>query len=82
MIILGAVAGIIASMVMRSAHGILMDIVLGIVGALVGGFIMNLFGQPGVTGLDIYSLVVSTIGAIVVIAIGRMLTTGTTTTPL
>lgn len=78
MVILGALAGVIASAVMASSNGILMDIILGIVGAVVGGFVMSFFGQPGVTGLDIYSLVVATIGAVIVIALGRMLTRGTT----
>jgi uncharacterized membrane protein YeaQ/YmgE (transglycosylase-associated protein family) len=74
MLVLGAVAGWIASMITSSRNGIVMDIVLGIVGAFVGGFIMNFFGAPGVTGFDIYSLVVSVLGAIVAIFIGRAIT--------
>ena len=72
-IVLGALAGWIASMIMASGHGIIEDIVLGIIGAFVGGFIMNFFGQPGVTGFNIYSIVVAIIGAIVLIFIGRLL---------
>jgi uncharacterized membrane protein YeaQ/YmgE (transglycosylase-associated protein family) len=72
MIILGALAGWIASMIMHSAHGVLMDVVLGIVGAVVGGLIMGLFGQSGVTGFNLYSILVAIVGAIVLIAIGRM----------
>lgn len=72
MIVIGAIAGYIASLVMKSPQGILMDIVLGIIGALVGGFIFNLFGQPGVTGFDLYSILVAAIGAIVVLAIYKM----------
>ena len=49
----------------------LMDIVFGILGALVGGFIMNALGQPGITGFNLYSIIVAAIGAIVVIWIGR-----------
>ena len=70
-IILGAIAGFLASIVMRSSHGILADIVLGIIGGLVGGFIMNLLGQPGVNGFNLYSLIVALIGAVVLIWIGR-----------
>lgn len=72
-IVLGAVAGWIASIIMRSSHGIIEDIILGIIGALVGGFIMNAFGQQGVTGFNVYSLVVAVIGAVVLIALGRLI---------
>ena len=71
-IILGAIAGAIASAVMRSPNGILMDIVLGIVGAFVGSLLMNAFGAPGTTGFNLYSLIVSVVGAIAVIFLGRM----------
>lgn len=73
MIILGAIAGWIASYIMRSPHGLFVDIVLGILGAMVGGFIFGLFGQSGVNGFNIYSLFVAVLGAIVVIAIHRMI---------
>ncbi len=72
-IVLGAAAGWIADMIMKSAHGVLEDIVLGIVGAFVGGFIMNSFGQPGVTGFNIYSLIVAVVGAVVLIFLGRLI---------
>jgi uncharacterized membrane protein YeaQ/YmgE (transglycosylase-associated protein family) len=72
-VILGAVAGWIADMIMKSAHGVLEDIVLGVIGAFVGGFIMNFFGQPGVTGFNIYSLIVAVIGAVVLIFLGRLI---------
>lgn len=72
-IILGAVAGWIADTVMKSAHSMLEDIVLGIIGAFVGGFIMNSFGQPGVTGFNLYSLIVALIGAIILIFFGRLI---------
>jgi uncharacterized membrane protein YeaQ/YmgE (transglycosylase-associated protein family) len=73
-IIFGAIAGWVADLIMKSDHGVIEDIILGIVGALIGGFIMNTIGQPGVTGFNIYSLVVSVIGAIVLIFLGRMFT--------
>jgi uncharacterized membrane protein YeaQ/YmgE (transglycosylase-associated protein family) len=67
-IILGLIAGFLGSKIVnKSGQGMLMDIVLGIVGAIVGGLIFNFFGAAGVTGLNIYSLVVSVIGAIVVL---------------
>jgi uncharacterized membrane protein YeaQ/YmgE (transglycosylase-associated protein family) len=74
-LILGALSGWIASLLMKTDtnQNTLMDIVLGIVGAFVGGFIMNMFGESGVTGFNIYSLIVSVVGAVVVIFAGRML---------
>jgi uncharacterized membrane protein YeaQ/YmgE (transglycosylase-associated protein family) len=70
-IIFGAIAGWIASGLMGSAGGILWDIVLGIIGAGLGGLVMGLFGQPGVTGFNLYSIVVAVIGAIILVAISR-----------
>jgi uncharacterized membrane protein YeaQ/YmgE (transglycosylase-associated protein family) len=69
-IILGLLAGFIGSkLVNKSGEGLILDLVLGIVGALVGGFIFNAFGAAGVTGLNIYSLIVSVVGAVVVLVI-------------
>ena len=69
-IVLGLIAGFIASMVVnKHGGGMLLDIVLGVVGALVGGFLFNQFGAAGVTGFNIYSLLVAIIGAVVVLAI-------------
>lgn len=75
-ILFGALAGWIASMIMATNAGAMMDIIMGIVGAVVGGFLMNIFGQSGVTGFNLYSMIVAVIGAIVVIFIGRMLRRG------
>ena len=72
-IVLGALAGWIAGMIMKSDHGIIEDIILGIVGAFIGGLIFNFFGQSGVTGLNIYSIVVAVVGAIVLIFLGRII---------
>lgn len=67
-IILGLIAGFVGSKIVnKSGQGMLMDIVLGIVGAIVGGVIFSFFGASGVTGLNIYSLVVAVIGAVVVL---------------
>jgi uncharacterized membrane protein YeaQ/YmgE (transglycosylase-associated protein family) len=51
-----------------------LDIVLGIIGALAGGYLFDLFGASGVTGLNIYSMVVAVVGSIVVLAIYNMIT--------
>ena len=67
-LILGLVAGFIGSkLVNKSGEGLLLDIVLGIVGAVVGGFLASLVGGAPVTGLNIYSLVIAAIGSIVVL---------------
>ncbi len=67
-IILGLIAGFIASkLVNKTGSGILMDIALGVVGAIVGGFIASAFGMSGVTGVNIWSITVAVIGAVVVL---------------
>lgn len=69
-IVLGLIAGFIASKIVnRAGEGVLLDIVLGIVGAVVGGWLFNTFGMPGVSGLNIYSLVVAAVGAAVFLVI-------------
>lgn len=74
-IIFGGLAGWIASVIMKtdSGQGTVKDIIMGIIGAVVGGFLMGLFGQSGVNGFNLYSFIVAIIGAIVVIYLGRML---------
>lgn len=67
-IILGLIAGFIASrIVSHTGQGLVVDILLGIVGAVVGGFLFNQFGQPNVSGLNLYSLLVAIVGAVVVL---------------
>ena len=69
-IIRGLIAGFVgAKIVNREGQGFWLDIALGIVGALVGGFLFSLFGASGVTGLNIYSMIVAIIGSIVVLLI-------------
>jgi uncharacterized membrane protein YeaQ/YmgE (transglycosylase-associated protein family) len=69
-LILGLIAGFIASRIVNKAgEGLILDIVLGIVGAIVGGFLFSLFGAGGVTGLNLYSLLVAIVGAIVVLVV-------------
>ena len=69
-IILGLIAGFVgAKIVNREGQGFWLDIALGIVGALVGGFLFSLFGASGVTGLNIYSMIIAIVGSIVVLLI-------------
>ena len=69
-LILGLIAGFIGSkLVNRTGEGLLLDIVLGIIGAVVGGFLFSVFGAAGVTGLNLYSLIVAVVGAVVVLFI-------------
>jgi uncharacterized membrane protein YeaQ/YmgE (transglycosylase-associated protein family) len=65
-IVLGLVAGFIGSKIVNKAgEGILLDIILGIAGAVVGGWVFSIFGANGVSGLNLYSLFVAVIGAII-----------------
>ena len=67
-IVLGLIAGFIASKIVnKSGEGVVLDIVLGVVGAVVGGWLFSFVGMSGVSGLNIYSLVVAVIGAVVVL---------------
>ena len=69
-LILGLIAGFIASRIVnKSGEGVVIDIVLGIIGAIVGGFLFSYFGAGGVSGLNLYSLLVAIVGAIVVLLI-------------
>lgn len=70
-IIIGALAGWIASMLTgrNKNMGALANIIVGIIGGLIGGFIMNIFGGSGITGFNIWSLLVSVLGAVVLLAI-------------
>jgi uncharacterized membrane protein YeaQ/YmgE (transglycosylase-associated protein family) len=71
-IILGLVAGFIASKIVnKTGEGFFLDIALGVIGALVGGFLFSFVGHEGVTGLNLWSLFVSVIGAVVVLLIYR-----------
>ena len=67
-IVLGLVAGFIGSKIVnKTGEGIFLDIVLGIVGAVAGGWLFNTFGASGVTGLNLYSLLVAVVGAVVIL---------------
>ncbi len=69
-IVLGLIAGFIGSKIVnKRGEGLVLDIILGIVGAIVGGWLFTMLGAHAVTGLNIYSLAVAVIGAIVVLVV-------------
>ncbi len=68
--VLGLIAGFVASkLVNKTGEGVVMDIALGIVGALAGGWLFQQFGEPGVTGLNLWSLIVAVVGAVVLLVL-------------
>ena len=74
-IVLGLISGFIASkLVNKSGEGVLLDIILGVVGAVVGGWLFTTFGMAGVTGLNIYSMLVAIVGAVVILVIYHAVT--------
>jgi uncharacterized membrane protein YeaQ/YmgE (transglycosylase-associated protein family) len=71
-IILGLLAGFIASKVVnRRGEGVLLDVALGVFGAVIGGWIFRAMGAAGVTGFNLWSLVVAVVGAVVLLLIGH-----------
>lgn len=67
-LVLGLIAGFIASKIVNnSGQGLFLDIVLGIIGAFVGGFLFSFFGAAPVTGFNIYSMIVAVVGSVVVL---------------
>jgi uncharacterized membrane protein YeaQ/YmgE (transglycosylase-associated protein family) len=69
-IVLGLIAGFIASRIInRTGEGVIVDILLGIVGAVVGGWLFRLFGMPGVNGPNLYSSVIAIVGAVLVLLV-------------
>ena len=69
-IILGLIAGFIASKIVnKQGEGFFLDIVLGVVGAVVGGWLFGLIGHVGVTGFNLYSMFVAIIGSVVVLIV-------------
>lgn len=70
-ILLGGIAGWIASALTGSREGLLMNIVIGIVGAFIGGFVFSLIGGAGVSGLNLWSLFVAVVGAVILLVVVR-----------
>lgn len=73
-ILLGLIAGVVAKAIIPSAPGGLIgDIIVGIVGALIGGYVYSLFGHTGITGFNLWSIVCAIVGALILLAIIRLL---------
>ena len=73
-IVLGLIAGFIGSQIVKGhGEGVVGDIIVGIVGALVGGFLFNLIGAAGVTGFNLWSLLVAVIGSVVLLFVYHMI---------
>ncbi len=69
-IVLGLISGFIASKIVnKSGEGLVVDIVLGVVGGVVGGWLFNQFGAAGVTGFNVYSMLVAIVGAVLILVI-------------
>ena len=67
-LVLGLIAGFLGSKIVnKSGEGFFLDIILGIGGAVVGGYLFQMFGAHGVTGLNLYSMVVAVVGAVIVL---------------
>jgi uncharacterized membrane protein YeaQ/YmgE (transglycosylase-associated protein family) len=73
--LLGLIAGFVASKIVnKTGEGVVLDIALGVVGALAGEWLFKQFGQPGVTGLDPWSLLVAVVGAVVLLVLYHAIT--------
>ena len=67
-IVLGLIAGFVGSkLVNKTGEGVLLDVILGVIGAVVGGYIFTVFGAHGVTGLNLHSILVAVVGAVLVL---------------
>jgi len=77
-IVIGLIAGILGKLIMpgRDPGGFLLTIVIGMIGALVGGFVVQLLGGAGLTGFNIWSILVATLGAIILLALYRLFAGG------
>ena len=76
-IVLGLLAGFIGSKVVnKRGEGLILDIVLGIVGAVAGGFVFSALGAPGASGLNLYSLFVAVVGSVILLVLYHALSAG------
>lgn len=73
-IVFGAVVGWVASMIMKTndQQGMILNIVLGVVGAFLGGWLFEMFGAQGVTGFNLYSFIVALVGAVILIGLAKV----------
>ena len=72
-IIFGALVGWIASLIMGTSEGLILDIIIGMVGAVIGGWLMAFFNKSGVTGFNLYSFLIAVLGAVVLIVVVKMI---------
>lgn len=72
-VIVGGLAGLLAQFLMGEEGGCLVAVLLGVVGAVVGGLVLNLFDIGGVNGLSVWSIIVATLGAVILLAVFRAL---------
>ncbi len=68
-IVLGVIAGLIAEKVTNNEMGLIMNLVVGLLGSVVGGWLFRMLGARGATGFDVWSIIVATIGAIILIVV-------------
>ncbi len=73
LIIFGAIVGWVASMIMGTSGGLLLDIIVGIIGSVLGGWLMGFFDESGVTGFNVYSFLVALLGSVVLLAIVKLI---------
>ena len=74
-LVVGLIAGFIGSKIVnKTGEGVVLDIVLGVIGAVVGGFLFNMFGAHGVDGVNLYSILVAVVGAVIVLVVYHALT--------
>ncbi len=79
-LVVGLIAGFIGSKIVnKTGEGVVLDIILGIVGAIVGGFLFNMFGAQGVSGINLYSILVAVVGAVVVLVLYHAIFRGRST---
>jgi len=69
LIIFGALVGWVASMIVGTSGGLLLDIIVGIIGSVIGGWLMDFFGGSGVSGFNLYSFLVALLGSVVLLVI-------------
>ena len=69
LIVFGALVGWVASMIVGTSGGLLLDIIVGVIGSVIGGWLMDFFGYSGVNGFNLYSFLVALLGSVVLLAI-------------
>lgn len=76
-IVVGAIAGFLAHLIMRTQTGLILDLILGVIGGFLGGWLSSLiFGGNLMSGINLTSILVALVGAVIVVAIYRLITRG------